>query len=52
MDTQAVNVRLHVEVIAQIDAFRKEQPDLPTRPEAIRRLLTDKLIGLGMLENK
>lgn len=31
--------------VAAIDAWRKEQPDLPSRSEAIRRL-----IDLGMLK--
>lgn len=38
VDTDAVTVRLRREVIAQIDDWRRGQDDLPTRPEAIRRL--------------
>ncbi|TWH01822.1 hypothetical protein L614_002000000560 [Ochrobactrum sp. J50] len=43
VDSEAVNVRLLVDVLSQIDEWRREQPDIPTRPEAIRRLLA---IGL------
>lgn len=39
MDTEPVNVRLPVETIAAIDKFRRDQPDLPTRPQAIRLLV-------------
>jgi len=39
VDTEAVNVRLPVETIAEIDKFRRGLPELPTRPQAIRILL-------------
>jgi hypothetical protein len=42
-DSEAINVRLERELIQQLDNFRRGQPDLPGRPEGIRRLL---LIGL------
>jgi hypothetical protein len=45
VDTTAVNVRLPRETISAIDHFRKEQADLPTRPEAIRRLIETALEG-------
>jgi metal-responsive CopG/Arc/MetJ family transcriptional regulator len=32
-------VRLPTDVIAEIDAARKQQDDLPTRPEMIRRMI-------------
>ncbi|WP_417264302.1 ribbon-helix-helix protein, CopG family [Celeribacter sp.] len=38
-DTQPVMVRLPAEVLAEIDAARKNQDDLPTRPEMIRRMI-------------
>ena len=34
-----VGVRLQTGELTTIDAWRREQPDLPSRPEAIRRLL-------------
>lgn len=39
VDTEAVNVRLPREMVEAVDAFRREQGDQPTRPEAIRRLV-------------
>jgi metal-responsive CopG/Arc/MetJ family transcriptional regulator len=39
VDTEAVNVRLPREMIEAIDAYRRAEEDLPTRPEAIRRLV-------------
>lgn len=38
-ETEAVNVRLPVETISKLDGFRKEEDDLPTRPEMVRRIL-------------
>jgi metal-responsive CopG/Arc/MetJ family transcriptional regulator len=38
-DTEAVNLRLPREMIEAIDALRKLEDDLPTRPEMIRRAL-------------
>jgi len=32
-------VRLQPEPLAAVDAWREDQPDQPTRPEAIRRLV-------------
>lgn len=32
-------VRLQPEPLAAVDAWREDQPDKPTRPEAIRRLV-------------
>jgi hypothetical protein len=38
-DSEAVNVRLERERITALDEWRRTQLDLPTRPEAIRRLI-------------
>lgn len=38
-----VGTRFQVDLLSAIDAWRKEQHDLPTRPEAVRRL-----VELGM----
>ena len=35
---EMVATRLQPELLAAIDAWRREQPDLPSRPEALRRL--------------
>jgi hypothetical protein len=34
-----VLVRLHPDLMKQLDQWRARDPDLPTRPEAIRRLI-------------
>jgi AMMECR1 domain-containing protein len=39
VDTEAVNVRLAVASLKEIDDWRRKQDDLPGRPEAIRRLV-------------
>jgi hypothetical protein len=36
---QQINVRLQPDELAAIDAYRREQPDIPSRPEAIRRMI-------------
>lgn len=49
VDSDAINVRLPREVITALDAFRKDEPDLPTRPEGIRRLMMEALKDKGYL---
>jgi hypothetical protein len=39
-----IQVRLQRDQLAALDAFRKAEPDLPSRPEAIRRLV-EKALG-------
>jgi hypothetical protein len=39
VDSEAVNVRLPVDALKALDDWRRQQDDLPSRPEAIRRLL-------------
>tara|TARA_R110002072_G_scaffold104768_1_gene229398 strand:- start:366 stop:500 length:135 start_codon:yes stop_codon:yes gene_type:complete len=34
-------LRLHNDIIKKIDDLRKEEDDLPTRPEMIRRMIKD-----------
>jgi hypothetical protein len=34
-----VGTRLQPELLSRLDEWRRDQPDLPTRPEAIRRLI-------------
>lgn len=36
---ELVGTRFQPDLLKQIDEWRREQPDPPTRPEAIRRLL-------------
>lgn len=49
MDTEPVNLRMHREMIDAVEAFRREQDVIPSRPEAIRRIIRDWLIGHGYL---
>jgi hypothetical protein len=39
-----IGTRVQPELLKQLDDWRREQPDIPTRPEAIRRLVVK---GLG-----
>jgi hypothetical protein len=39
VDTKPVMVRLSSEQLRRLDDFRRLEPDLPNRPEGIRRLL-------------
>lgn len=43
VDTEAVTLRLPRTMIQVLDDRRREEPDLPTRPEMIRRLLAEAL---------
>jgi len=38
-NTEAVMLRLPVELIAALDKSRREADDLPSRPEIVRRLI-------------
>jgi hypothetical protein len=35
----AIQVRLHSDLWSAVESFRRNEPDIPTRPEAVRRLL-------------
>jgi hypothetical protein len=39
VESEAVNVRIALEGLENIDNWRRKQDDLPGRPEAIRRLV-------------
>jgi hypothetical protein len=41
VDTEAVTVRLPRDLIASLDDARRIDPEMPTRQEIIRRVLTD-----------
>jgi hypothetical protein len=43
--TQRVPLMMSPSEVARIDAWRREQPDLPSRSEAIRRLANLVLVG-------
>jgi metal-responsive CopG/Arc/MetJ family transcriptional regulator len=34
-----IHVRLHDELLRAVDEFRRREADIPTKPEAVRRLL-------------
>jgi hypothetical protein len=40
---EMVATRIQPELLKRLDAWRREQPDLPTRPEALRRLTEEAL---------
>ena len=42
-DTEPVTLRLSRRMIDALDDLRRVEPDLPTRPEMIRRLLVKQL---------
>jgi hypothetical protein len=42
-DSEPITLRLPRELIEAIDALRRDEKDLPTRPEMIRRLLVKQL---------
>lgn len=47
-DTEALTVRVSRDMIEAIDNRRREEPDLPTRPEMIRRML---MVALDLNED-
>lgn len=43
VDSEPVNLRLPRSLLSAVDEFRRAEPDLPTRPEAIRRIIAKAL---------
>lgn len=39
VDSAPVTVRMMTETLVKLDDWRRQQVDLPTRPEAIRRIV-------------
>jgi metal-responsive CopG/Arc/MetJ family transcriptional regulator len=39
MKSERFEMRISAELLARVDDWRREQPDLPARAEAIRRLI-------------
>jgi hypothetical protein len=37
--SRPIQIRLGEELWAAVESFRRAEPDIPTRPEAVRRLL-------------
>ncbi|MFN3955723.1 MAG: ribbon-helix-helix protein, CopG family [Pararhodobacter sp.] len=46
-DTEPLTLRLPRAMIEAIDALRRQEPDIPTRPEMIRRILVKQIEGDG-----
>ncbi|TDQ63567.1 ribbon-helix-helix CopG family protein [Maritalea mobilis] len=46
-DNKVYSIRLPNDLILLIDEFRRDQDDLPSRSEAIRRILNDYFISTG-----
>jgi len=44
-NTAGVHVRLQQPLLSEIEDFRRSEIDLPTRPEAIRRLLQQAVLA-------
>lgn len=40
VDTEALTVRLPRDMLVALDDFRRLQPDLPSRPEVVRHVLS------------
>jgi hypothetical protein len=40
---ELIGIRCQPELVAEIDEWRRKQPDLPTRQEAMRRLIEQAL---------
>ena len=45
VDSEQITVRLPRDLLEALDDFRRQQDDLPTRPEAVRRILAERLKG-------
>jgi hypothetical protein len=45
MKTRTIGVRVHSDFIAELDTFRRSEPDLPSRAEELRRLAKEALSG-------
>ena len=46
-DTMALTLRLEQQMVDRIDEMRRVEPDIPTRPEMIRRILERFFEGQG-----
>lgn len=47
-----VTVRIPPDVLAMLDEFASQEPDTPSRPEALRRILRDWLVNRGYMKAK
>ena len=49
VDSERIDSRFNRDLLNGIDAFARSEPDGPSRPEALRRILRDWLNGHGYL---
>lgn len=47
MQNPQINVRMDDDLLKRLDDWRRKQPDLPNRPEALRRLAEQSLNAEG-----
>lgn len=47
VESEAITLRLATALLEQLDDYRRAQPDLPNRQEAIRRILSERLDAAG-----
>jgi len=52
IDATPVTVRVPPKLLAALDAFIADEPSAPTRPEAIRSLMSASLVMLKRLDPK
>ena len=48
LDTEPVTIRMDRQMLKAIDDYRRLQEDLPSRPEVVRRVMTEWLQARGM----
>ncbi len=46
-DTAPVTIRMEQDMLKAIDDYRREQEDLPSRPEVVRRVMEEWLAARG-----
>lgn len=47
LDTEPVTIRMDRQMLKAIDDYRRVQDDLPSRPEVVRRVMTEWLATLA-----
>jgi hypothetical protein len=52
VDSEAVNVRMERDQLSALDAWAAAQAPAPSRPEAVRRILSDYLKRRGFLKSE
>lgn len=47
VDTEPITVRMDREMLKAIDDYRRQQEDLPSRPEVVRRVIVEWIAQQG-----